>query len=131
MASLTLEAATPRVLAWLHAAAQDDLVISDWVTTELASALSIKRRMGQIDAVHQANSLAEFNRLCRATFTVLAVERVHFRRAASLASQYSLGLRSGDALHLAICEDQGMTLCTLDRRLSDACSEVGLPRTLV
>ncbi len=106
-------------------------MISDWVVTELASALSIKRRMGQLDAVHQANALTEFTRLCRATFTVLPVDRVHFRRAASLASQYSLGLRSGDALHLAICEDRGMTVCTLDRRLSDACSEVGIARTLV
>lgn len=28
-------------------------------------------------------------------------------------------LRAGDALHLTVCADQGVTLCTLDRRLAE------------
>jgi uncharacterized protein len=40
-------------------------------------------------------------------------------------------LRAGDALHLAICADQGATLCTLDRRLSDAGSKLGVKTQLL
>jgi predicted nucleic acid-binding protein len=40
-------------------------------------------------------------------------------------------LRAGDALHLAICVDHGATLCTLDRRLSDAGSVLGVKTMLL
>jgi uncharacterized protein len=37
-----------------------------------------------------------------------------------------LGLRVGDALHLAICADHGATLCTLDRGLGEAGPTLGV-----
>jgi hypothetical protein len=40
-------------------------------------------------------------------------------------------LRAGDALHLAICADHGATLCTLDRRLGDAASALGVKSMLI
>ena len=49
VAALTNERAAGRVQAWLAAHSLDDLAISDWVTTELSSALSIKLRTGQIE----------------------------------------------------------------------------------
>ena len=52
-------------------------------------------------------------RLAIDSFTVVPVSRLQFRMAAGFSDQYALGLRAGDALHLAICADQGMTLCTL------------------
>jgi predicted nucleic acid-binding protein len=42
-----------------------------------------------------------------------------------------LGLRAGDALHLAICADHRVTLCTLDQRLSDAASLLGFKTMLL
>jgi len=42
-----------------------------------------------------------------------------------------LALRAGDALHLAICADHGATLCTLDRRLSEAGSTLGVKTMLL
>ena len=54
------------------------------------------------------------------TFTVLPVSAAQFRTAARFADKHALGLRAGDALHLAICADHAATLCTLDRRLSEA-----------
>ena len=41
-------------------------------------------------------------------------------------TRHAIGLRAGDALHLAICADHGATLCTLDRRLGDAGPLVGV-----
>jgi predicted nucleic acid-binding protein len=54
-----------------------------------------------------------------------------FRTAARFADQHVLGLRAGDALHLAICADHGATLCTLDRRLANAGSALGVKAMLL
>jgi hypothetical protein len=89
-------------------------------------ALSIKLRTRQIDTQVRAAALAEFARLEAESFTNLPVLSEHFRTAARFADQYRLGLRAADALHLAICADQGATLCTLDRRLSAAGPALGI-----
>jgi hypothetical protein len=65
------------------------------------------------------------------SFAVAPVSRLQFRTAARFVEQHALGLRAGDALHLAICGDHGATLCTLDRRQSDAASALGLKTMLV
>jgi uncharacterized protein len=56
---------------------------------------------------------------------------LQFRTAARFADQHALGLRAGDALHLAICADHGATLCTLDRRLSEAGPALGVKTILL
>ncbi len=126
VAALTNEAETERMQAWLAAQAADELVISDWVVTEFSSALSIKLRTGQIEPRHRADALATFMQLARESFTLLSVSGLQFRTAARFAEQYALGLRAGDALHLAICADHGATMCTLDRRLSEAAAALGV-----
>jgi uncharacterized protein len=131
VAALTNEAETGRVQAWLAGQDADGIAISDWVTTEFSSALSIKLRAGQIEPVHRADALAMFTRLSADSLTVLPVSGLQFRTAARFADQYALGLRAGDALHLAICADHGATLCTLDRRLSEAGPALGVKTMLL
>ena len=130
VAALTREADTERMQAWLSAQEPEMLAISEWVTTEFSSALSIKLRTGQIQASHRADALAMFQRLIAESFTVLPVSGLQFRTAARFADRSTLGLRAGDALHLAICADHGATLCTLDRRLREAGPELGVKTTL-
>jgi len=130
VAALTNEAETERMQSWLSQQAEDNLVISDWVATEFSSALSVKLRAGNIEAAHRAEALAMFTRLAADSFTVVPVSRAQFRTAARFADQHTLGLRAGDALHLAICADRGATLCTLDQRLSEAGSALGV-RTML
>jgi hypothetical protein len=117
---LTNEPETAWMQGWLGQQLGGQLAISDWVTTEFSSALSVKLRTGQIGPVHRADALAVFHRLATESFIVVPVLRLQFRTAARFVEQHALGLRAGDALQLAICADHGATLCTLDRRLSDA-----------
>ena len=68
--------------AWLGGQDPDDLAISDWVATEFSSALSIKLRAGQIEAMHRANALAMFARLSADSLAVLPISGPQFRTAA-------------------------------------------------
>jgi uncharacterized protein len=131
VAALTNEAETERMQHWLGQQREGDLAISDWVATEFSSALSIKLRTGQIMTGDRAEALATFTRLATDSFIVIPVSRSQFRTAARFVDQHTLGLRAGDALHLAICADHGVTLCTLDRRLSDAGSALGIKTMLL
>jgi predicted nucleic acid-binding protein len=131
VATLTNEAETERMQSWLSQQPEGDLVISDWVATEFSSALSIKLRARHIEAAHRAEALAMFTRLATDSFVVVPVSRLQFRTAARFTDQHMLGLRAGDALHLAICADHGATLCTLDQRLSGAGSALGVKTILL
>lgn len=131
VAALTNEVATERVQKWLSEQNPEDLTISDWVMTEFSSALAIKLRTGQLNADHRAQALASFTHLAVASFTVVPVSRGDFRTAARFADLHSLGMRVGDALHLAIAGSLGAVLCTLDRRLAEASSAMGVSATLV
>ena len=131
VAALTNEAETERMQHWLGEQREGDLAVSDWVATEFSSALSIKLRTGQIMTGDRAEALATFTRLATDSFIVMPVSRLQFRTAARFADQQILGLRASDALHLAICADHGARLCTLDRRLSDAGSALGIKTMLL
>lgn len=131
VAALTDEADTAHVQAWLDKQDPGVLVISDWVMAEFSAALSVKLRSRSITAAHRATALAKFAALTAESFGVLPVSSLQFRNAARFADQFQLGLRAGDALHLAVCADHGATLCTLDRRLGKAGPSLGVKTILL
>lgn len=130
MAAFTREAATFHVQAWLASQSQEDSLLSEWVLTEFASALSVKRRMGSLRAEERHGAQLRVERFSQG-IEVAALDTRHFRLAASLAARHDAGLRAGDALHVAVCVSEGALLCTLDKRLAASGESLGLSVSLI
>lgn len=131
VAILTNEPRTAELQEWLAVQPPESLTISDWVITEFSGALSIKVRTGQLTSANRADALAVFTSLTEASFTVLPVSRLEFRTAARLADQHATGLRSGDALHLAVAASHGARLRSLDHGLVQAAEALGISAALL
>lgn len=131
VAALTPESSTESVHGWLADRAPGELGVSDWTVTEIASALSMKVRLGHLDE-DQRRDVDEV----LATWLDVSLERVPLPRAAfdgaaRLLRRHETGLRAGDALHLATSGLHGARLVTLDRRMADAGATLGLDAVLV
>jgi predicted nucleic acid-binding protein len=125
ISALTRETATEHAQEWL-AAQESDLYISDWTITEFSSALSTKLRTRQISISERNTALAAFNHLMGSSFEILPVSPGHFRTAARFCERSELGLRAGDALHVAVAMEHGTQIVTFDRRLAEAGNLLGV-----
>lgn len=125
---ITAEVHSEAAEQWVERCAGEPLAISPWVLTEVASALAMKRRRDAISEEGWRSASAQALQLAAESFTSLAIESVHFELAGSrMVRAGARGLRSGDALHLAIAADYEVGLASLDDALNDAADSIGVP----
>jgi predicted nucleic acid-binding protein len=102
------------------------LIISDWVATEFAAALSVKPRTAAIDEPVRTAIADQFKMPRQQVLQTVPISSSHFHMAAHFARHIQPGPRAGDALHVAIAAGAGAAIRTTDKRLASAATEVGV-----
>ncbi len=120
------EPASARVDAWLAGQSGEVIVTSAWSLAEAASAIGIKVRRRDISAATASSALELLDVRILPLLEVIEPPAAVFRRAELLLRDFALGLRAGDALHLAICLDlDQVVLATADAALAGAARRLG------
>jgi len=126
VAMLTAEERSADAIGWFEHCTTN-LISCDWLITETHSALALKQRLYGLSATDGQAAARQFDRLLQAGVELRPLERDRFRQAAGLLQNPALGLRAGDALHLAVALHSRCTdLASFDRRMQDAACRLGL-----
>jgi len=130
VALLTREERSTQALEWLEQC-RETLISSDWLITETHSALSIKQRHHGLSPQARQAAAEQFERLLRGGIELRSLDRGRFRQAAELLQNPELGLRAGDALHLAVAlHSRCSRLASFDGRMLLAGTALGLSSAL-
>jgi hypothetical protein len=127
VAAITREEHSERLWRWLDDHSDEPILCSGWTTTEVSSALSIKVRTGAFSMEDRLSTWNSWRKFRDASLADIAVNPEHFETAARMCDRPDLGLRAGDALHIAIAESAGLTLVTLDATMANAALHLGIP----
>jgi predicted nucleic acid-binding protein len=126
VALLTPEVRSAHALDWFERC-RDTLISSDWLITETHSALGIKQRHHGLSQAARAAAAKQFERLLQGGVELRSLDRGRFRQAAALLQDPALGLRAGDALHLAVAlHSRCSHLASFDGRMQQAAAVLGL-----
>jgi predicted nucleic acid-binding protein len=102
--------------------------VSGWVRLEFSSALALQVRLATLDRRTAGDIEADFDAMIASTFTMVPVTSADFVQAQQFVRRPETGLRSGDALHLAIASNhRAEAIYSLDRGLLRAGRLLGLP----
>lgn len=127
VSAITNETDTQAVVSWLGRQGANDLFISEWVVTEVMSALAMKVRAGLIDDDIRAKAKSGFRAMRDQGLHILDIEDAHFRHATVLINSCPVKLRAADALHLAVADRNGTSVCTLDLDMLSAAQALRIP----
>ncbi|MEO6021837.1 MAG: type II toxin-antitoxin system VapC family toxin [Burkholderiales bacterium] len=124
------ESGSAKVCAWrdrLTALQLREATLSAWTITEFASAIGLTIRQRDLTRAQGDAALKTFHDLLVPSLTVLEPVPTDFRLVETMLRECSLGLRAGDALHLAIAvRGSARPFVALDRDLCKAASAMGI-----
>lgn len=107
---------------------ESGLTISQWTKTEFTSAVGMKCRRGQLSPEEASVAHGRFEEIVAAYFRVLPVQDKDFVLASEYLRQWDRGLRSGDALHLAIAKNNHVQcLYSFDKVMIVSAGQIDLP----
>lgn len=121
------EARTADAQGWLAGLGKAPLRVSPWCVAEFSSALGLKARRGELTEIELGKAMAGFQHFVAHRARLVELVTQDFYRAGELCDRWQVGLRAGDALHLAVVERRGLTVCTLDRGMWTGAQALGLP----
>ncbi len=105
--------------------------MSHWTRVEFSSLVAKDVRIGLYPSTQAMAMNAAFEVFSKNICTVLDLSRRDFDLARSYLTDHKTGLRSGDALHLAIASNNGATgIYSLDRTMIAAGQSLGLPMNI-
>jgi uncharacterized protein len=119
------EATSHRVEEFICMQQPGEMAVSYWTPIEFAALVARRLRMGELKNVHATRARAGFDRLLSESFQILLPTLSDYDRAIEMLTDYRSGIRSGDALHLAIARNQGARFITLDMKRIRAARLVG------
>jgi uncharacterized protein len=126
VSAFSKETRSQDALDWLSDHQSMQLHTSGWVATEFASAIGLKIRTGQFDPRDLPELKAQWIEFRSTKLSSIAIEDTDYELAAHMIYHSATGLRSGDALHLAICQRMEAKIVTFDKGLKHAADEFGI-----
>jgi predicted nucleic acid-binding protein len=121
------EATSDRIEDFVRRQPPGEMAVSHWTRIEFAGLVARRVRMRELRDEHAAQAIIVFNRLLADSFQIIMPALSDFDLAIELLNLHNSGLRSGDALHLAIVRNQGAQFITLDKKLIRAARLIGIP----
>ena len=109
VAAYGAEASGAKILEWLQSNNLQTVVTSDWITTEFASAIAMKKRRGELSETDGELAHADFEIITQ-QLVHLPIDSVDYMKAASMCRDVKSKLRASDALHLAVALRHKCTL---------------------
>lgn len=128
------EASSSAVRRWrdtLTEAQAKTLTLSAWVVTEFTGAIALKVRNRQLTKAQGEAAVSLLHEEIAPKLDVVEVTPTDFRLADVMLREFALGLRAGDALHLAVASRSKATqFVCLDRQLARAGTALGIAATI-
>ena len=122
------EAASTRVEAIMRQMTPGEIAVSHLTRVEFAGLIARRVRMRELTEQLASRAFLVFERLLAESYQIILPAPPDFDLATRLLRHYGTGLRSGDALHLAIAQNHNADrFCTLDAKLIKAARLLGIP----